>query len=70
MNIVTYFFVALSFCVAGIIIGELMARRGRPDGILGIDTRDPNKDFYDFVILTPTGTLQKKKYLKIEVKLK
>lgn len=42
----------------------------RTDGLLNVDTRDPEKDFYDFVFLIPTGDIPKRKYLNIEVKTK
>lgn len=40
------------------------------DGILGIDKRGEEKDYYDFVILTPINELDQKRYLKVEVKIK
>ena len=42
----------------------------KPDGLLNVDTRDPLKDYYDFVFITPTDDIKKKKILKIEVHLK
>lgn len=41
-----------------------------PDGLLNVDQRDPEKDYYDFVFLIPTGEIPKKKFLKIEVFVK
>lgn len=55
------------------ILGLVLLRKvdnSEPDGLLNVDTRDPDKDFYDFVFLIPTGDIPKKKYLKIEVKTK
>ena len=40
------------------------------DGLLNVDMRDPDKDYYDFVFLVPTGDIPKKKFLRIEVKTK
>lgn len=45
-------------------------KRKTPDGLLNVDTRDPNKDFYDFVFLIPTTEIPKREYLTIEVKTK
>lgn len=42
----------------------------KPDGLLNVDTRDPDKDYYDFIFLIPTGEVPKRKNLKIEVKTK
>ena len=47
-----------------------MNGKKHPDGLLNVDTRDPNKDFYDFVFLIPTTEIPKKAYLTIEVKTK
>lgn len=64
------FFILLVLCL---ILGTLLIfkiDRGKPDGLLNVDTRDPDKDYYDFVFLIPTGDIPKKKFLKIEVKTK
>ena len=56
-----------------LILGTLLIfkiDRDKPDGLLNVDTRDPDKDYYDFVFLIPTGDIPKKKFLKIEVKTK
>ena len=56
-----------------LILGTLLIfimDRGKPDGLLNVDTRDPDKDYYDFVFLIPTDDIPKKKFLKIEVKTK
>ena len=42
----------------------------KPDGILGIDKRDLEKDFWDFVLLAPPEVVEKKRFIKIEVKVK
>lgn len=64
------FFILLVLCL---ILGTLLIfkiDRRKPDGLLNVDTRDPDKDYYDFVFLIPTGDIPKKKFLKIEVKTK
>lgn len=64
------FFILLVLCL---ILGTLLIfkiDRSKPDGLLNVDTRDPDKDYYDFVFLIPTGDIPKKKFLKIEVKTK
>lgn len=43
---------------------------GKPDGLLNVDTRDPDKDYYDFVFLIPTGDIPKRRFLNIEVHTK
>lgn len=55
--------------IVGVIILFKIDRMG-PDGLLNVDTRDPDKDYYDFVFLIPTDEIPKKKFLKIEVKTK
>lgn len=50
-----------------IIIGKIITPTPRPDGILNVDMRDPEKDYYDFVFLIPTGDIPKKQYLTVEV---
>ena len=67
--------VIVSICVlfAALIIGTILLKRFddiHPDGLLNVDTRDPDKDYYDFVFLIPTDEIPKKKFLKIEVKTK
>lgn len=42
----------------------------KPDMLLGVDTRDPQKDYYDWVFLIPTGDVPKRKHLVVEVQLK
>ena len=42
----------------------------KPDGLLNIDKRDPDKDFWDFVLLIPPETAEKKRHLRIEVIVK
>ena len=48
----------------------IVDRKIKPDGLLNVDTRDPEKDFYDFVFLIPTDDIPKRKFLKIEIKTK
>lgn len=67
--------VIILICIlfAALIIGAWLLRKfddQHPDGLLNVDTRDPDKDYYDFVFLIPTDDIPKKKYLKIEVKTK
>ena len=64
--------IILFICSMLLFLGTLLLRRidRKPDGLLNVDTRDPDKDFYDFVFLIPTGDIQKKKFLTIEVKTK
>ena len=67
--------VIVLICVlfAALIIGTILLKRFddiHPDGLLNVDTRDPDKDYYDFVFLIPTDEIPKKKFLKIEVKTK
>ena len=62
-------------CLCGLFLGLFIViiirtRTTRPDGLLNVDMRDPDKDYYDFVFLIPTIDIPKKKYLKIEVKTK
>lgn len=65
--IITLFFLSLI-----LLAGTLILRwvDSKPDGLLNVDMRDPDKDYYDFVFLIPTGDIPKKKFLKIEVKVK
>lgn len=65
-----YIFVYAGLVIVGYLVGLLVHKHPKVDGILGIDKRDPNKDYYDFVFLTPTDDIPKKKYMTIEVKVK
>lgn len=38
------------------------------DAILGVNSADPEKDEYKFVVLCPLEELHKRKYLVVEVK--
>lgn len=38
------------------------------DGFLHIDTRNPDKDKYNFIVLTPLDDLQNKKFILVQVK--
>ena len=64
--------IILFICSILLFIGTLLLRYmdRKPDGLLNVDMRDPEKDYYDFVFLIPTGDIPKKKFLKIEVKTK
>lgn len=55
------------------LIGYFVGRRfhkPKPDAILGIDTRDPEKDYYDFTLLIPTGDVTRKSRLQVDVMVK
>lgn len=67
-----YILISVAACIVCFIAGHLSGRDDirKVDGILGIDKRDKEKDYYDFVILTPTEELEHKTYLKVEVKVK
>lgn len=66
LTIAIYF----ALLVIGFIIGIIFKRKNKVDGLLNVDTRDEEKDYYDFVFLIPTGDIPKRKYLTIEVKTK
>lgn len=42
----------------------------KPDGLLNIDKRSEEKDYWDFVLLVPPEVAEKKKNLRIEVSVK
>ena len=65
--VITLFILSL-LLLAGTVLLRWMD--SKPDGLLNVDMRDPEKDYYDFVFLIPTGDIPKKKFLKIEVKTK
>ena len=52
-----------------IIVSKLTPPRPRPDGLLNVDTRDPEKDYYDFVWLLPMGDIPKRRFLTVEVSI-
>ena len=58
--------------ILGFLIGWFLKRRkiNIPDGIIGVDQRDGEKDFYDFLFLIPIDEVPKKKYLMVEVQTK
>lgn len=62
--------IILSVVCAALLFLLIRTRFTKPHGLLNVDTRDPEKDYYDFVFLIPTGDIPKKKFLKIEVKTK
>lgn len=70
MKIVIAILIALVFLFFGYLLGRLKQRSGSPDGLLNVDVRDPDKDYYDFVFLIPTTEIPKKRFLKIEVFVK
>ena len=69
-TLIIFIFLAM---VVGSFVGALVLKKyddRKPDGLLNVDTRDPDKDYYDFVFLIPTDDIPKRKYLTIEVKTK
>lgn len=54
------------------IIATLIIRKQttKVDALLNVDTRDPEKDYYDFVLLIPTTEVPKRKTLTVEVHVK
>ena len=46
-----------------IVIGKVI--KPNPDGLLNVDIRDEEKDYYDFVFLIPTDDIPKKRFLTI-----
>lgn len=66
MNTLIFFSVAIGLAVG--IAGTALIIFGNPDALLGINTADPEKDKYNFVVLCPLDELHKKKYLIVEVK--
>lgn len=61
------FFSVIFGLISGI-LGTVYILFRNVDALLGVDTSDPEKDKYNFVILCPLDYLQKKKYLIVEVK--
>lgn len=73
LTIIAMIIFLLLTMVAGSFVGATILKKydnRKPDGLLNVDTRDPDKDYYDFVFLIPTGDIPKKKFLTIEVKTK
>ena len=66
MNTLIFFSVVIGLAVG--IVGTALIIFSNPDALLGINTADPEKDKYNFVILCPLDELYKKKYLIVEVK--
>ena len=50
----------------GFVLGVLIARKNKPDGILRIDHSNPEKDTYRFEI-DEIEQLSKKKYIRLKV---
>ena len=69
MKVLFLFILLTILLIVGVII-LFKIDKSEPDGLLNVDTRDPDKDYYDFVYLIPTDEIPKKKFLKIEVKTK
>lgn len=68
-----FYFITAVAVISVVLNAFMMVQRNKrktPDGLLNVDTRDPNKDFYDFVFLIPTTEIPKRDYLTIEVKTK
>lgn len=67
----TYFLLlatAIVFFFIGWVIESI--RPKKPDGLLNIDKRDAEKDFWDFVLLVPPEDAERKRDLRIEVHIK
>lgn len=61
-----FVFIVFQFLMI-LVLSFFLFKKNKADGLLNIDTTDPEKDYYDFVVLTPTDDIPKKKYLRIEV---
>ena len=70
LNVIITILFILALILNVILLARLKLDLKKPDGLLNVDTRDPDKDYYDFVFLIPTGDIPKKKFLTIEVKTK
>ena len=68
MKITIVIILVLCGIICVLLVDKLQKRE--VDGLLNVDMRDPDKDYYDFVFLVPTGDIPKKKFLRIEVKTK
>lgn len=68
MKIAIVIILVLCGVICWLLVDKLQRRE--VDGLLNVDMRDPDKDYYDFVFLIPTGEIPKKKFLRIEVKTK
>lgn len=53
-----------------IVIVRISTRKTKVDALLNVDTRDSEKDYYDFVLLIPTTEVPKRKNLNVEVHVK
>lgn len=56
----------------GLIVGWFVKKRvlTKPDAILGIDERDDEKDYYDFLFLIPIDEVPKRKNIMVEIQNK
>ena len=66
-NLVIFLAVAIGMLIGALLGGLLIF--SKIDALLGVDTSDPNKDRYNFIVLCPLEELRKKKYLIVEVKV-
>ena len=70
MTDITWIFI---LALAAVIMVFLLAlirismRKTKVDALLNVDVRDPEKDYYDFVLLIPTTEVPKRKNLNVEV---
>lgn len=66
--------IAIVIILALLVILDLIflirTQKPKPDGLLNIDKRDPEKDYWDFVLLIEPEQAEKKKNLTIEVHVK
>ncbi len=57
---------AIIFLIIGVFLGALITRPD-PDGILHVNTQDPEKDLYTFEITIPLDEIANRKILAIKV---
>lgn len=64
-----YFFVWCVACtLAGVISGVFISRM-HPDGVLKVDTRDPNKDAYSLELTTPLDDIPNRRIVMFSVEV-
>lgn len=61
--------VCLVTFIVGFAIGYILAKIRTPDGILRVDTSDPEKDRYLMEFHTPLEDIPKKKSVKLKVRI-
>lgn len=66
IQFIVFFSVSVGLVIG--IFGVLFILFKNVDAILHIDSSDPEKDKYNFMVLCPLEDLHKKKYLIVEVK--